>query len=487
MRLTHAADSAFNKAVPLAVVLVGKRRPPVLPCGALGDQALDLWRRKFFAGKAKETLLIHSPKRTGPKALLLIGLGQPKGVGLDLFREVGAMAVSEAAKLGVAKVVVGVAEKVTFGTEEVQALGEGAVLASYRYSGRPAKTPPPKEVVVIGEFPGAASSLRAARTLGEGANLARMLGDLPGNICTPAYLRDTARRVSRKGGLRFKVYDKAALKKLGYGGILAVNQGSVAPPFLLEMEYKPARFKKTLCVVGKGLTFDSGGISIKPSSKMEEMKFDMCGAAATIGLMQAVAALKPKGVRVIGIVGTTDNLPSGSAYKPGDVITTGSGKTIEVVNTDAEGRVVLSDAIHHATSFDPNAIVDMATLTGSVLVALGSEAAGLFSHDKKLVRHLRESSDRTGEGVWHLPIFKAFEEMIESPWADVRNSAGRYAGSSTAAAFLFAFNGGIPHAHLDIAGTAWDGPKRAYNSSGHATGFGVRLLYDFASRFGAGS
>ncbi len=481
MRLTSTAASALSSNVPLVALLVDDSKPRSLPGGGLGERAATLIARKVFSGKPRETLLLHADGGKGPRALLLVGVGKRAGVGADDLRRAGAVVCTQAATLGANKVLVGSGGKLELDRAALGAVAEGLSMAGYRYPRREAKTTPPAEACFATSLRGAATVLRTARAVAEGNKLARELGDLPGNICTPRYLRDAARKLSTKGGLKFRAYDKKALTKLKYGGILAVNQGSVEQPFLLEMDYKPARHKKTICVVGKGLTFDTGGISLKPAAKMEEMKYDMCGAAAVIGFMQTVAALKPKGVRIVGLVGTTDNMPSGSAYKPGDVVTTGSGHTIDVINTDAEGRVVLSDCIHHAAKLKPDHIVDLATLTGAILVALGSEAAGLFTKDDKLAARLEEASARTGERLWRLPVYEAYEDAIKSKWADVKNSGGRDAGSATAAAFLFTFNNGVSHAHLDIAGTAWDGPKREYNSPGHATGFGVRLLWDFVS------
>jgi len=483
MKLTTAPAAALKAATPLAVLLVDESKPKSLPGSVLGQRAVALMKRKVFTGATRKTLLLHSEKAGGPRALLLIGMGKAKDVTAEDYRRAGAIAVRKAAGIEASRMVIGAAGGLKPGADELGALGEGAVLASYRYRERPAKTKPPREMRVVSSLRGAASALRAARVLGESANLARELGDLPGNIATPNHLVNVSRKVSRDGKLRCRVYGKAALKKMKYGAILAVNQGSGKDPYIIEMEYGAKTAKRTICIVGKGLTFDSGGISLKPPDRMEEMKYDMCGAAATIGLMKAVSLLKPKGVRVIGIVGATENMPGQHAYKPGDVVKAANGKTIEVINTDAEGRVVLADALHHATKFKPDAIIDMATLTGAILVALGSESAGLFCPDDGLAKKLEAAGTRTGEKVWRMPTDDAYAEMIKTPVADVKNSAGRWAGSCTAAQFLFAFTKGFKHAHLDIAGTAWDGRKRDYHVSG-GSGFGVRLLYDALTHWG---
>jgi leucyl aminopeptidase len=409
-------------------------------------------------------------------------MGRAADAGGEEFRRAGAIAVAQASELGAEALVLGVAGALSPDASRLQALGEGLVLGSYRYSGkRDDKTPPPRRAAVVSAVPGAAATLAVAQVLGDAANLVRELGDLPGNLATPRHLARTAQAVCRKGKLRCKVHGKRDLQRMKMGGILAVNQGSAQEPFLIEMEYRGRRARRTVCVVGKGLTFDAGGISIKPADKMEDMKYDMCGAAATIGLMQALAALQPEGVRVVGIVGTTENLLGPAAFKPGDVVTTASGRTIEVINTDAEGRIVLADALHHARKFEPDAIIDMATLTGAIVVALGTECAGLFCKDEALAGRLIDAGTRTGEKVWRMPTYDAYAEKIKSRFADVKNSSGREAGACTAAAFLFGFTEGVPHAHIDIAGTAWDGRKRDYHVEG-GSGFGVRLLYDLLSR-----
>ena len=482
MRLTAGRRSDLEGRTPLLALLVDDGRPESLPGGELGRRAAGLLRAKRFTAARRKTLLLHAEEAGGPRALLLVGLGKAREAAPEDYRRAAAIAVNQAAELGVDALVIGVAGALSPDAAAVGALGEGAVLATYRYPLKKAETTPPKKAVIVAGGADAAAALRRAQALAEAANLARELQDLPGNRCTPRHLARTAQAVARKGKLRCRVHGKAALKKLKMGGILAVNQGSAEEPFLIEMEYRAGRPKRTVCVVGKGLTFDAGGISIKPAEKMEDMKYDMSGAAATIGVMAALAALRPKDVRVIGIVGTTENVLGPAGYKPGDIVVTASGKTIEVINTDAEGRIVLADALHHATKFKPDAIIDMATLTGAIVVALGDECAGLFCKDDALARRVADAAARTGERVWRMPTWDEYEEKIKSRWADIKNSGGRSAGSCTAARFLFHFTGDIPHAHIDIAGTAWDGRARDWHATG-GTGFGVRLVYDAVTRW----
>jgi leucyl aminopeptidase len=316
-----------------------------------------------------------------------------------------------------------------------------------------------------------------AEKLASAVRTARDLGNGPGNLVTPTEIASRAEAVAKEYGLKCQVFDKKQIEKLKMGGLLAVNRGSAQEPRFIVLEHSPRKAKKTVVVVGKGITFDSGGISIKPSERMEEMKFDMCGAAAVVGIMQAVAALEIPH-RVIGLIPSTENLPSGTAYKPGDIITTMSGKTVEVVNTDAEGRMILCDALHYASRFEPDHLIDLATLTGACVIALGAEASGLFSNDEVLARMLIESGEQVGERLWRLPEWDDYREYIASEWADVKNSGGRSAGAITAAVFLKEFVECDSWAHIDIAGTAWTENKTSRERKG-ATGAGVRATVSF--------
>ncbi|MFQ5417533.1 MAG: M17 family metallopeptidase, partial [Myxococcota bacterium] len=321
--------------------------------------------------------------------------------------------------------------------------------------------------------------------LAECQNLARQLSNEPGNALPPAAVASAASKMAREVGLRCRVFDVAEMKRRKMGAILAVGQGSTHPPRMVVLEHNaPARRSKsggprrpTVCLIGKGVTFDSGGISIKPSAAMDEMKHDMSGAATVIGVLRACALLKLP-LHVVGILGAAENLPSGTAYRPGDILTSASKKTIEVLNTDAEGRVVLADALHFArTEYEPVAMVDVATLTGACVVALGNHASGLFGNEERLIEHLRRAGEVTAERVWPMPLWDGHRKAVESTVADVKNVAGREAASSTAAAFLAAFVGDTPWAHLDIAGTGWTSKTGPYQQRG-ATGVGVRLLVE---------
>ena len=316
-----------------------------------------------------------------------------------------------------------------------------------------------------------------ATALAAAVETVRDLGNTPANILTPTELAARAEEVCKRIGVKCTVYGKREIVRMKMGGLLAVSRGSVEDPRFVVMEYTPRRAKKHVALVGKGITFDSGGISIKPAEKMEEMKFDMCGAAAVVGIMEAVAKLELP-VKVTGIFAATENLPSGSAYKPGEIITTMSGKTVEIVNTDAEGRMILADALHYASGLKPDHLIDYATLTGACVVALGGEAAGLFSTDDELAQKLIESGERVGERLWRLPAWDEYKDLIRSEWADMKNSGGRWGGAITAAVFLKEFVDCPSWAHLDIAGTAYAESENAREARG-ATGAGVRVTIDF--------
>jgi leucyl aminopeptidase len=316
-----------------------------------------------------------------------------------------------------------------------------------------------------------------ARALTEAVTTVRDLGNTPANILTPQRLAERAAEVAKAIGIKCTVYGKREIERMNMGGLLAVNRGSVLEPRFVVMEYAPRKAKKHVALVGKGITFDSGGISIKPAEKMEEMKFDMCGAAAVIGIMEAAVRLALP-VRLTGIFAATENLPSGSAYKPGEIITMMNGKTVEIVNTDAEGRMILGDALHYASKLGPDHIIDYATLTGACVVALASDAAGLFSNDDELARKLIESGERAGERLWRLPLWDEYKDLIRSEWADMKNSGGRWGGAITAAVFLKEFVDCPSWAHLDIAGTAYAESENSREARG-ANGAGVRVTIEF--------
>jgi len=321
---------------------------------------------------------------------------------------------------------------------------------------------------------------RIGAAIAAGARYTRHLQMLPGNVCTPTYLADQAVALGKKHGVKVTVLDLAAIKKEGMGALLAVAQGSAQEPRFITLEYQGGGDGGPVVLVGKGVTFDSGGISIKPAQSMEDMKYDMSGAAAVLGAFEALGTLKPK-VNVIGVIPSTEKMPSGTAIKPGDVVKSHLGKTIEIVNTDAEGRLILCDALSWARRYKPGAVLDAATLTGAVSIALGKEAIGLMGTDEALLGEVREAGERAGERCWPLPLWEEYRELVKSDIADVRNSGGRSAGTIAGGWFLREFVEGFPWAHLDIAGTAYTDSEGPHQVKG-PTAIGVRLFTEFLLR-----
>jgi leucyl aminopeptidase len=368
----------------------------------------------------------------------------------------------------------------------VESVVVGALLGLYRFDAWKAERSPKAIdqltlLVAAGDAAKAAKAADAGRIVGEAVCLARDLGNEPGNKATPSYLAEQARRIAEAEGLAIDVLEESDMERLGMGALLGVSRGSQEPAKLIVLTYEPKGPKgrrDTVALVGKGLTFDSGGISIKPGAKMEDMKFDMCGGAAVLASMQAAARLKVP-VRVVGLVPSSENLPDGASYKPGDILRAMNGVTIEIRNTDAEGRLILADALSYATTKlkpRPKALIDLATLTGACVIALGDQCAGLVSSDDALAAKVAAAGDRSGDLAWRLPLKPGYRKQLESPYADISNlgvTAG--AGALTAAAFLERFTGGLPWAHLDIAGVAWTEKQNGILRKG-ATGFGVRLL-----------
>ncbi|HVP38784.1 MAG TPA: leucyl aminopeptidase [Candidatus Saccharimonadales bacterium] len=427
----------------------------------------------------------------GSTRLLLAGLGPRKAVSAEVLREAAAVAARQAQGLKVRDLAVWLpALAPRFGTAAaVAAVADGLNQGGYAYNAYRTRTEDRatqlESVVFLSPRAELAEAKAAVGGLGvvlDAVNFARDLANRPGNDLVPRTLAEAAQAMARTHGLRCRVHGPKELERLGAGGLLGVSRGSAEEPRLVELDYTPrGRARGTLVFVGKGLTFDSGGISLKPADNMDRMKFDMCGAAAVVGALQAIAQLKPA-VRVVGLVGATENLPGGKALKPGDVLTALSGTTIEIINTDAEGRLVLADALNYATRFKPDAVVDLATLTGACIIALGTFTAGLFASDEKVCERLLESSRRTGERMWRLPLWPQYEEMMKSDIADLKNAtAVREAGACTAAAFLKRFTG-YPWAHLDIAGVGHLDRERPDLARG-GTGFGVKSLVDFATHW----
>jgi leucyl aminopeptidase len=305
----------------------------------------------------------------------------------------------------------------------------------------------------------AARALERGAALAKGMNLAKDLGNLPSNICTPTYLARQAQELAREYKLKCQVLEEKDMEKLGMGALLSVTRGTREPAKLIVLQYAGGGKKdKPAVLVGKGITFDTGGISLKPSAEMDEMKYDMSGAGSVLGTIKAIAEMK-LGINVVGIIPTCENMPGGDATKPGDIVTSMSGQTVEILNTDAEGRLILCDALTYAERFDPAAVIDIATLTGACVIALGHVASGLFANDDSLAGELLAAGQDSGDRAWQMPLWDDYQEQIKSPFADMANIGGRPAGSVTAACFLARFTSKFKWAHLDVAGTAWRSGK----------------------------
>jgi len=434
--------------------------------------------------KPGESAFVYLKEGGGPRRVLLLGAGKRSEFDLEATRRFSGHAVRAAESVGVSGLTAYLGSHVS--ADAVQAATEGAVLAAWRFTEM--KSPDEDdgpvdvsdfEVMVDPEdLDAGEAGVHAGGAVGRAANFARTLQSRPGNVATPSHLADEASRMAGERGLEVTILGPEELEAERMYALLAVAQGSDQEPRLIVLRHNGGSDGEApLVLVGKGLTFDAGGISIKPAKGMEEMIFDMSGGAAVIGAMQAVAELNVP-LNVVGIVPSSENLINGRAMKPGDIIRSREGKTIEVVNTDAEGRLILADALSYAQTFNPAAIVDCATLTGSIVIALGHHAAGVFGTDDDLVDELRDAGDRSGERCWPLPLWDDYRRQIDSRVADLVNVGGRAGGSITAACFLKEFVGECRWAHLDIAGMAYGEGKLSYQRKG-AAGFPTRLLVDW--------
>jgi leucyl aminopeptidase len=463
---------------------------------ALGGALRRVLDSGDFKGEKNRLVLLYPEGRFPAKRVLLIGLGKQADFDLEVARQVAGTAARKLQSLGVTSATTVLHGAGAGGLDvevAAQALAEGSMLSCYRfdeYRSGDSKKSTLQQLTVIEQDKRRLTPLRRGIRCGSqiatGVCLARDLCNHPGNTATPSYLATRARSIARRTGLRCRILDEAAMRKLGMGALLGVSAGSAEAARFIVLEHGNVAGKtrrRPLVFVGKGVTFDSGGISIKSSAGMGDMKFDMSGAAAVIGAMQAIAEI---GVShpVVGIVPATENLLDGKSVKPGDVLKTMSGKTIEIDNTDAEGRLILADALTYAQRYEPAGIIDLATLTGACVVALGEHASGLMSNDDDLVAKVEAAAAVTAEKVWRLPMWPEYREQIKSPVADMKNTGGRNGGAITAAALLAEFVGSTPWVHLDIAGTAWTSKTRPYIPRG-GVGVGVRLLVELARRWGS--
>ena len=457
----------------------------------------QIWASGDFKGRKDQVVLFYpglmtqeEESRVQAQRVLLVGLGKQDdaiNVRREQLRSAGGTIARQAGGVKAKEVLVVLPREYLLDAAEIgQCLTEGLLLGNYRFEAHKttkadADAPTRVERFFLHDGGLASGTVRKGMQLGEilaeATCAARDMANQPGNHWTPAAFADYAKKLSKKSSLKCKVLDKAALQKLAMGGILGVNQGAALPPQLVILEYRPDKTNPTVLLVGKGLTFDSGGISLKPPAGMEDMKYDMCGGAAVLTAMQALAEIEVSGVNVVALIPATENLAGSAALKPGDVIRHFGGKTSEIINTDAEGRLILADALAYGiVTYSPEAVVDLATLTGAVVIGLGHHYTGLLANNDQLAARLIEAGAQVGEPLWRLPLGPEYRKQIDSRVADIKNAGSdRSGGTITAACYLQEFVGDTPWAHLDIAGTAWDFTEKSYIPKG-PSGTGIRTL-----------
>ena len=455
-----------------ACVVLGVFEPRRLTLAAqLLDKAAaghisEILRRGDMTGKAGSTLLLHNVPGTLCERVLLVGLGKEREFHEREYGSAIRLAVKTLGDTGAVDASIFLTELAVcrHGVAwRIRQATMAALEATYRFDRfkskkEEARHPLRKLVLSVerrNELRPAAEAIRQGMAIAEGVALTKTLGNLPPNVCHPTYLAEQAQAMAGEFDLGCEVLERARMEELGMHSLLSVARGSHQPPKLIILNYRGGRNgEKPVVLVGKGVTFDTGGISLKPGAEMDEMKFDMCGAASVLGTMQAVARMKLP-INLTIIVPATENMPGGNASRPGDIVTSMSGQTIEILNTDAEGRLILCDALTYAERFEPDTVIDVATLTGACVIALGNVATGLFANRDGLARELLVAGDEANDRAWHMPLWDDYQELLKSPFADMANIGGRWAGAVTAACFLSRFTKKFAWAHLDIAGTAW--------------------------------
>jgi leucyl aminopeptidase len=440
--------------------------PAELLDNAAGNYISDIIRRGDMEGKSGATLLLHNVPGTLCERVLLVGLGKEKEFREKEYRDAIRCAVKTLNETGAFDGTLFLTETTVKKRSVAWRIRQATIVAQetvYRFDDFKSKKdevrrPLRKLTFAVerrSELAAAEEAMTQGLAIAAGMALAKNLGNLPGNVCTPAYLGETAKKIAHEYGIDCQVLERADMDALGMHSLLSVAKGSHQPPKLIVLQYKGGRSdEKPLVLVGKGITFDSGGISLKPGADMDEMKYDMCGAASVLGTIKAIAQMKLP-INLTVIVPASENMPGGAASKPGDIVTSMSGQTIEILNTDAEGRLVLCDALTYAERFEPETVIDVATLTGACVVALGHVATGLFANNDGLARELAHAGDEAHDRAWQMPLWDDYQELLKSPFADMANIGGRWGGSITAACFLARFTKKFEWAHLDIAGTAW--------------------------------
>jgi leucyl aminopeptidase len=477
-------DKQRSNCVVVGVFEGGKLSPSAKILDKAAKHAIsDLIAHGDMSGKSATTLLLHKLPGVAAERVLLVGLGKASELNnkssVTILRAIFSSLNSTPTKNAtlylidedIWKDAAWIIRQAVFASTE-------SVYRSDSLKSKPAKAATLNSITFATlEKPSSAlkTTLDQASSTAHGMDLAKTLGDLPGNVCTPTYLAAKAQSLGKAHkSIKTTVLEEKDMRKLGMGSFLSVTQGSEQPAKLITLEYRGTDKKhKPIVLVGKGITFDSGGISLKPGAEMDEMKYDMCGAASVLGTIQAIAEMGLK-LNVVGVIPTCENLPSGKAIKPGDIVTSMSGQTVEILNTDAEGRLILCDALTYSKKFDPDTVIDIATLTGACVIALGHVASGMFSNEEKLARELLAAGEQSHDRIWQLPLWEDYQPLLDSNFADMQNIGGRAGGTITAACFLARFTKDYRWAHLDIAGTAWKSGKEK-----GATGRPVPLLTQY--------
>ena len=470
MEFSIKSGSPEKQRSACVVVGVFEPRKLTLPAELLDNVAnshiSDIIRRGDMEGKSGSTLLLHNVPGTLCDRVLLVGLGKEKEFREKEYCDAIRHAVKTLNETGSFDGTLFLTEtpvkkrSVSWRIRQATIIAQETVYRFDQFKSKKDEVRRPLRKLTFAverrtELAAAEEALTQGLAIAEGMALAKNLGNLPGNVCTPSYLAETAQRIAQEHSVDCLILERADMEALGMHSLLSVAKGSHQPPKLIVLHYKGGKKdEKPLVLVGKGITFDSGGISLKPGAEMDEMKYDMCGAASVLGTIKAIAQMKLP-INLTVIVPTTENMPGGAASRPGDIVTSMSGQTIEILNPDAEGRLVLCDALTYAERFEPETVIDVATLTGACVVALGHIATGLFANNDGLARELAHAGDEAHDRAWQMPLWDDYQELLKSPFADMANIGGRWGGSITAACFLARFTKKFEWAHLDIAGTAW--------------------------------
>ncbi|WP_440467160.1 leucyl aminopeptidase [Pseudomonas sp. YH-1] len=458
---------------------------------ATGGAIANLLKRGDLAGKVGQTLLLQDLPNLKAERVLLVGAGKERELSDRAYRKLVSAVLGNLKSLGGADAVLALGDLAVKGRNahgkarlQVETLADGTYVFD-RFKSQKAEAPKLKKITLLADKADAAAveqGAKEAQAIANGMALTRDLGNLPPNLCHPTFLGEQAKALGKEyKGLKVEVLDEKKLRELGMGSFLAVAQGSDQPPRLIVLQYNGAKKKDEAphVLVGKGITFDTGGISLKPGLGMDEMKFDMCGAASVFGTFRAVLELQLP-INLVGVMACAENMPSGGATRPGDIVTTMSGQTVEILNTDAEGRLVLCDALTYVERFKPQSVVDIATLTGACIVALGSNTSGLMGNNDTLVKQLLKAGEVADDRAWQLPLFDEYQEQLDSPFADIANIGGPKAGTITAGCFLSRFAKKFHWAHLDIAGTAWISGGKDKGATGRPVPLLTQYLLDRA-------